>query len=642
MSNTIDTINKLKNDYGLHLIPLKNKLPESKRIGVDDTGKPIYSWKYKDADHKEYLEYTDNELINNDIGCNHEASRTFAIDFDSKESVLFADLLPPTLEVSSVKDGETQVRQKIYRVSKDVQPEHKSWPNKNTVHHSEEGTVIEELSKTQSWLDGGNRFISNDIQPKELDLFEYQQIRRTVKKIYALSILKKYYPKKGQRDSFRLTLAGMLHFETNWSDPEKQLFVKKLCKAAGDEEVSKFVEKLRRVKRNIEKNIKDGNDPTKGIWSTKHLSELLGKPGIEGGLDFVDAIRSEERQKMLDAKSLGEVDKVHATGLSFLNGNEFCAKDFPEPDYILQPILASSQIRQVWAKAGTGKTLYCLYEAAAVVSGYDFLHYKHNGTKTPVLYVEGEMDSSSIKNRIFKIEEAYERQNKILNKDYLFFATLAIQKDMYFHSLTADVGRKNVEITAKEIERIIGKKPIIYLDNITALTVMQEKEGEQWVELMQWTSRMRNKGYHITFLHHPTKTGESASGSNIKERSIDIDMKLETPDEKTEIEEYGEDHTQMHIEFPKWREHNNTFHSKKRTAVISRNTGEWFIFPNLTKTQRTIWKKIKDGLSPIEIIDPVKEGLSKANVYKTIKILKAEGLLDDDYEKKSNEKEDIC
>jgi len=98
----------------------------------------------------------------------------------------------------------------------------------------------------------------------------------------------------------------------------------------------------------------------------------------------------------------------------------------------------------------------------------------------------------------------------------------------------------------------------------------------------------------------------------------------------------------MHIEFPKWREHNNTFHSKKRTAVISRNTGEWFIFPNLTKTQRTIWKKIKDGLSPIEIIDPVKEGLSKANVYKTIKILKAEGLLDDDYEKKSNEKEDIC
>jgi hypothetical protein len=74
---------------------------------------------------------------------------------------------------------------------------------------------------------------------------------------------------------------------------------------------------------------------------------------------------------------------------------------------------------------------------------------------------------------------------------------------------------------------------------------MQEKEGAEWVELMQWLSRLRNRGYHVTFLHHPTKEGKTASGSNIKERSIDIDMKLETPDEKTIIEDYEEGHTQM-------------------------------------------------------------------------------------------------
>ena len=149
--------------------------------------------------------------------------------------------------------------------------------------------------------------------------------------------------------------------------------------------------------------------------------------------------------------------------------------------------------------------MYCLHEACSLASGYDFLHFKnHHGTKTPVLYVEGEMDASNIQDRILSIEETYEREGKTLNKDYLFFAVLADQPDMNFHSLTAEVGRENVEITARQIEERTGQKPVIYLDNITALTVMQEKEGADWVELMHWLSRLRNKGYHVTFLHHPT------------------------------------------------------------------------------------------------------------------------------------------
>ena len=46
------------------------------------------------------------------------------------------------------------------------------------------------------------------------------------------------------------------------------------------------------------------------------------------------------------------------------------------------------------------------------------------------------MDSSSIQDRLYQIEDAYENENKVLNKTNLFFSTLAIQKDMYFHSLT--------------------------------------------------------------------------------------------------------------------------------------------------------------------------------------------------------------
>jgi hypothetical protein len=166
---------------------------------------------------------------------------------------------------------------------------------------------------------------------------------------------------------------------------------------------------------------------------------------------------------------------------------------------------------------------------------------------------------------------------------------------------------------------------------------MQEKEGAEWVELMHWLSRLRNKGYHVTFLHHPTKTGQTASGSNIKERSIDIDMKLTTPDENTLVEEYEENHTQMSIEFLKWREHMNTFHSKKRIAIINRTTSEWLIVPMLSKTQRKICKLLDQGKTATQIIEAHKdksgkseEGMSKANVHKVVKILKQEGLLKDE------------
>jgi hypothetical protein len=160
---------------------------------------------------------------------------------------------------------------------------------------------------------------------------------------------------------------------------------------------------------------------------------------------------------------------------------------------------------------------------------------------------------------------------------------------------------------------------------------MQEKEGADWVEMMKWYARLRNRGYHVTFLHHPTKTGESASGSNVKERSIDIDMKLTTPDEKTLVEEYEDNHTQMIIEFLKWREHMNTFHSKTRVAIINRTTGKWLIVPMLSKTQRKIWELLDKGKTAEQIIEAGKgqEGMSKANVYKVIKILKQEGLKDD-------------
>ena len=578
-----ENVQKFKS-YGFVLTPvIKSKNPNEDKKPKTKNG----TW------HKDW---NDQELLDaSRIGAFHRDSNIFDVDFDDKEfnAHKFMDLLPPTFTVGKKVNGRSIATHLIYRTKDKVKDYKKAQP------------LVELLANTQTIIAGVDRVIINDQEPI---YYSAEDIRAECKLIATFSELYKHSKDLTNRNEFYYRLGGALARHTEVPMHTRIKYVERLCELTNDNEVKNRVGCIERQQQKFEEGTED-------LYGMKELSEFLG-----ANLKYFDLIKREEKE-----------EKQEATGLSFLNGHELTFKKYPKPTYILWPIVAKQQIRQVFAKAGSGKTLMMLHEACAVASGHDFLHFKNkDNKKTPVLYVEGEMDASSVQKRYDDIEVAYQRENKKLNKEFMFFSLLADQKDMYFHSLTRDVGRLNVEITAQQIEKLTGEKPVIYLDNITALTVMQEKEGAEWVELMQWLSRLRNRGYHVTFLHHPTKTGETASGSNIKERSIDIDMKLTTPDEKTSLEEFEEGHTQICIEFLKWREHMNTFHSKKRIAVIERVTGLWQIFPHLTKTQRSIYLLLKEGKKAKDIINPTKDGMSKANVHKTIKLLKAEGVLEDE------------
>jgi KaiC/GvpD/RAD55 family RecA-like ATPase len=592
---TNENVQKFKS-YGFVLTPvIKSKNP-------DEDKKPLVN---KNTDfkwsNKVGYEWSDQELLDaSRIGAWHKDSKIFDVDFDDKNfnAHKFLDLLPTTFTVGKKVNGKTIPTHLIYKSKENVKDYKKAQPK------------VELLANTQTIIAGVDRVIINDQEPI---YYSANDIKDELKLIATFSELLENWPKQNRNDAF-YKLGGALT-ETDVPMHQRIKYVQRLCELTNDNEIKNRVSCIERQQQKFDNNEEDDNN----IWGISGLAQELNT-----NLKFFDLIKRKAEE--------GEETYI-ATGLTFLNGHEFTIKDYPKPEYILFPIIAKRQIRQVFATAGTGKTLYCLHEACALASGYSFLHYTNDkSTKTPVLYVEGEMDASNIQDRLFSIEDAYEREGKTLNKDYLFFSVLADQPEMHFHSLTADVGRENVEITAKQIEERTGQKPIIYLDNITALTVMQEKEGADWVELMHWLSRLRNKGYHVTFLHHPTKTGETASGSNIKERSIDIDMKLATPDEKTMIAEKEEGHTQMHIEFKKWREHKNTWHSKERIAVLSRSSGKWDIYPMLTKTQRGVLDLLKKEKTADEIITMNKgvEGFSKANVYKIIDMLKKEGVIKDE------------
>jgi hypothetical protein len=587
-SITPENITTFRN-YGFALTPVKmDKSPATKNG----------SW---------CKDWSDTELLNaKRIGVFHKDSGIQDVDFDDKNFIAhkFIDMLPPTLTIGKYVDGVVIGTHKTYKIPNDEEANRYSFPSSA----NKGDKIIEILTSTQTIIAGVDRVIINNVEPIEINPTELQMHCRL---IAAFSELYLHWPKPDSkmRDEAFLKLAGALTRETDIPTHIKEKYVEKLCHLTGDEEVRSRVNKVKYQ----EKKYKEDPDQVAGI---KSLSQYLGDINLKA----FDEIKRIETAEPLKSKEYNKVAK----GLVVKRCDHFLAQTFPKPNYLLYPIIATKQIRQLFAKAGTGKTLYCLHEMAAACSGYDFLDFKnHDNQKHPALYVEAEMDSSSIQHRLLDIEEAYEREGKILNKEFMFFATLANQEDMHFDSLTNHLGRLNVEISAQSIFDETSLKPIIYLDNITALTIMQEKEGEEWIELMQWLSRLRNQGYHVTFLHHPTKQGLTASGSNIKERSIDIDMKLSTPEDNEAVPNMAEGYTQMKIEFLKWREHMNTSASTPRIAVIQRSSNEWSLHPLFDKTKRRIAELLEKGKSPEEIIKSNEgiKGFSKANVYKCLKQL---------------------
>jgi len=577
-------------EWGLHLIPLK-----------DDTKKPVFkpywkkngtgklerhdSWKWDE--HGDFLKFSDEELLKAErLGISHEPCSLLAVDCDAVEGSPFMSELPDTLTVGKKVNGKALVRQKFYFANGSIK--HKQYKHNDEV-------IIEQLCHTHSWFHGGDRIILNDVKPATLDQAQINQVVHTIKKINTWSVMTRLMPKEGTRDQFYLTLAGTLARETNWSPEESERFIEVLANHHG-ENVRKVLEKVKRQYNNQEEN--------KNVYGVKHLAELLHVKSLK----CIDELRpAQELNKQLVTLKLGE----------------FLAKEYPKTEYLQFPITGKGKIVQVWANAGHGKTWFCLEWACSIANGQDFLKWKYSEGKKhepyPVLYVEGEMGVSELQDRLFDIEERYLAEGITFNKDYFYIAPLREQPEQTFESLTTKVGRANVENTAKRIFKETEKKPFIFLDNITALTVMQEKEGADWVELVQWLNRLRAQDYGVIFLHHGTKAGDTSSGSNLKERSIDISMHLSIPEDEELLDLDDEKNTQIKVKFDKWREFNFTQHSKPFIAVLNRDNTKWSHEPLFSKKQREVKKFLDTGLKPQEIVKKTK--ISQATVYRIIKQL---------------------
>jgi putative DNA primase/helicase len=531
--NILEQVKSFK-EQGIYCVPVENVISK----------KPITR-----NGHWKNVSWTDQDFLNAEaFGIEHEISNIVDIDFDNLLAIQFQHLIPlDTLIIGKIVSGIKIPTHCFYRYKgKKVKITHLEDRNKK------DSVIVEILTNTQTVAGGGNRVVINNVPPKNLTDSEYAELVKTVRKISLMTMLAKHYPKQGSRDHYCLIIAGCLARYADWPTHEKEDFLKEILNVVGDTEVKSRISKI----------------------SYQEDQLKLGKE--------VFGIESFSKELNLDKDICGNwwnwiknKDLEETTPITALSAREFVSREYPPADYLVYPLVAKETITQIWASPGIGKTLFSMELACALANGQDFLKYKwwNNSKSIPVLYVEGEMSARQLQERLTLITQRYQDEGKEFNFDMFKIAPLKEQLNHSFDPLNTELGRKRLELQLEQITQQFNQKPIVFLDNVSCLTNFQEKDGEAWISFMNFLIQLRSKGYTVVFLHHATKEGSTSSGSNMKERPVDLEIKLSEPDKDERLDLNNQ--TQFKVEFKKWREFNYTEHSEPFLVSVARDSFKW-------------------------------------------------------------------
>ena len=606
---TNDNVQRFTDDYKLILTPViksndpnKDKKPETKK------GKWCYDWSFHEL------------LAAKRLGAYHRESGILDVDFDDKKYIAhkFLDCLPPTLTIGKKINGKDVATHKIYyRKNQSEKVKNYSYPK--TVDKG--GKIIEILANTQTIIAGVDRVIINNVKPIVIDP---EALKLETRLIVAFSELLQHVPEKhkGLRNDFYFKLGGALARETDVSMDLRIKYVEKLCELTNDDEVNNRVDCIERQQENFE------NRPDE-VFGISALSKFLGDVNLVG----FDEIKKKE--EVID----DEIDSKKT--IAFNDLDSFLTTEFPQPSYIIEPLVSDQSIVQIVGASGVGKTMFGLAIAGAIATANGLLGMPSVGGARPILYVEGELPGSDIQIRINGmlnvIGKKYDPKN---------FYVSSLQQQLKvnasgFTPIQTEQGLIEIENAIVEIKKRTGKMPVVFIDNISCLAGgLKENDADAWSPIINKFVKWKNMGSTVFYFHHLNK-GNDSSGSTMQHRTIDMVIRMRKPDNKQKIKTFEEKGVQAIVDFPKWRLHDNSKYAQEHMLICE--DWKWQKMPVITSDEADIIKMFNDGLDVKEMSKQI--DLAEKTIYKKIQKLKNEGVLKDDKvdtQTANSDEEDIC
>jgi hypothetical protein len=236
------------------------------------------------------------------------------------------------------------------------------------------------------------------------------------------------------------------------------------------------------------------------------LAELIAVRGYDGdGAGTMEGIR--QLSEITDYVPPGEEVK-------FMSALELSKKSVEPREYLLDPVLTTRSMAEIFSWRGVGKTFFALSLAGAVSSGGMFLGWKAPKARR-VLFIDGELDEYSLQQRLGLLG--------IQNENFRVLCCDA-QENPFPH-LASPLAQRIIE------DNLCGAELLI-LDNLSALAPStNDREAEDWIVIQSWLKELKRKyGTTTTFLHHAGHSGTSR-GTTRREDLLDVVIELKRPKE---------------------------------------------------------------------------------------------------------------
>lgn len=197
---------------------------------------------------------------------------------------------------------------------------------------------------------------------------------------------------------------------------------------------------------------------------------------------------------------------------------DLCSMSMSPRTFILEPILPVKSIAMLYSWRGSGKTFFTLELTYSIAVGAGNVFCWDIPQARPVLYVDGEMDSTELQERVQQIVIAHE--SKFPEPGMMRFITPDLEERTP-EIITAD-GRRRIE------DQLRGGELLI-LDNLSSLIPSgEERETEDWAIVQEWLLKLRRCGFTTLFCHHAGKGGGQRGTSN-REDVLNLVINLRRP-----------------------------------------------------------------------------------------------------------------
>src|SRR6267142_1164061 len=211
-------------------------------------------------------------------------------------------------------------------------------------------------------------------------------------------------------------------------------------------------------------------------------------------------------ENVLNFYSNPELDNIQSLTL-----NELCDSK-PEPmKHILFPWLPIQGIAFVYAATGVGKTLFTLNVAYTISQGGNFLKYTAPVPRR-VLYIDGEMAFNQLHSRIIDIT----KQQGLEKSEIDNFRLLTPDK-LLPHRLPKICTPEGQDFYNKQIKK--DNIEVIVLDNLSALSAIDDSSAEQWKPIQDWFIELRAQKKSVILVHHSGKDKKGYRGTS---RMLDV------------------------------------------------------------------------------------------------------------------------